>query len=80
MSKTLINAAIDLELENLSLQVTVQHLEKEARRTSLALKSAHSVLLENSMAATLEDGTPVLSIALAQTPELRKCYENVFLG
>ena len=76
-----------LEQENLQLLSTVHLLDaqlQESRsinaRANRLTKSAYSAMLEKSMDARLEDGTPVISVVFAHNPEMRQRYENVFLG
>lgn len=71
--------AADLQQENAHLQIRLANLELQLAASRRATARAYSALLEQSMDATLEDGTPVLSLALAHDPELRARMERVFL-
>lgn len=62
-----------------SLERRVEELELELQASKDAVRRAYSALLEQSMDAVLEDGTPVLSLAFAHDEDLRRRLENVFI-
>lgn len=67
-----------LEASAEALQARIAELELELVLEKQASRKAYSALLAQSMDAVLEDGTPVLTLALAQDTELRDRLQNVF--
>ena len=55
--------------------LTIRHLEDQLEASQAALREAYSLLLEKDIAATLPDGTRVLTLFL--DPLMAERYESV---
>lgn len=65
--------------ETALLRQRVATLELQLSSSRAATRAAYSALLERDMAATLEDGTPVLTLAFAHDELLRDQLVSTFV-